>query len=61
MSYIYGRRQFLSAVFDFSYPTKYKNMPSGETAGICIFMWQLRTNINLAPVQRLRKFMVNLC
>ena len=24
----------------------YKNMPSGETAGICIFMWRLRTNIN---------------
>ena len=23
-----------------------KNMPSGETAGICIFMWRLRTNIN---------------
>ena len=23
-----------------------KNMPGGETTGICIFMWRLRTNIN---------------
>ena len=25
---------------------KNKNMPGGETTGICIFMWRLRTNIN---------------